>query len=1132
MGAQSSVKTVVMASDTEDDDLASLRQAALKTLKPKAQPIQQVVTLSGGNRSQPIPKWEGYPASADIVPEFHYQPEPLPEPEPFPTSNLAVPPPSIRPPLAMQGIQIVPTQLPLWQQPYTNGVQGPRSFRPQVFTLSNRPPYDHARTMHRTFGDRGRPLMNRGRFPRRGYMPERGGAGQFIRPRGPVAAFKNASDTEAAAGNLIVIRPKSAYPSASVTDERKEKTLPVKTSGPPQTIQLEESKPKLLLPQDKYHSSQTTPATASGSIHTGDSSSSTKAKDKFSRYNDSDSDEDEEEEEHSDTEDITRQIDNFLNDNDELDILTAKEEEPLEAATQEKVPEVESSGTNSSEVKEESSQDLDSIVAETKELTSSEASDTESLDLDALASGDMPVLFEDGVGEKVVNNTSDSLVSNDITDINEQKEKETSEDSALIKGTGDSKEVHGNKDSPGLLASPKSSSSSSSTSSSSLSESGDSSSDEEDGEKVKKVDEEADGDSSDLDNILNMEESSEKDNGTKSSLNKQEFCSSPNEVLSKKSSPRQYNSRTSPSLSPRHLSSPHSKSKPQPAHHRSKSRSPNTNHRKDKNLKGSTSHKRQSTSVEKSSPRHALISLRHASHSPRYSEDYRRRPSSRDCRLSPNQTFGRRSFSPRGGSRLKPFSRQRSTSPQRRLSPRQRSRSPRIYSSSARYRSKSPRDRPRGYHSPALRDNQRREDRDRRGQLSSNFSPSRREGFVGSHRSKSCSRNTRSRSHSRERYKKPLEVRSVKQSSSKKESGLDQRKAKKIDSPPPQVDLDKLTPEERAKIEARRKKFSSNKVIIDPAKKVSLKSIKERPKKKKKAKDTEPAGSSDSVKADQKSSKKHKKMLTGSPVEQKKDVRNESLIDDSSDDSDSGRAWRQSSKKGKNYDELVIKSHKSESRSLDRHKADSHKYKNLPGRSVKERLGYVGSRSRQDWTSENEDDENESHPTVDRLTSSIVKVNSSQPFIPEKLKIEIVSTKKSKTKSKVTAKPDFSKVYAVPAKRGMIVENEKGHIEEAKVMSKKKKKKHRREIEELIDSEAEESAEEPQKQPVRPSVMDRLGKKVPLPEFTKKEKKKKRKHLDNEPTTELDAKILKIKEKNAAIARRQQEIEQDKQRYG
>lgn len=35
-----------------------------------------------------------------------------------------------------------------------------------------------------------------------------------------------------------------------------------------------------------------------------------------------------------------------------------------------------------------------------------------------------------------------------------------------------------------------------------------------------------------------------------------------------------------------------------------------------------------------------------------------------------------------------------------------------------------------------------------------------------------------------------------------------------------------------------------------------------------------------------------------------------------------------------------------------------------------------------------------------------------------------------------------------------------------------------------------------------------------------------------EDPTELDARIQKIKEKNAAIARRQQEIEMDKKKYG
>ena len=140
-------------------------------------------------------------------------------------------------------------------------MQGPRHFRPQGFSLPNRRPFNHIRGPHRTFGDRGRPLLDRGRFPRRGYLADRGGRGAFNRPLGPMSGFQGVQPgaLDPAGGNLIVIRPKSAQQPVTAVDVRLGGPLPGKSFGtslPGRQVPEEETKPKLALPQDKYHISQ------------------------------------------------------------------------------------------------------------------------------------------------------------------------------------------------------------------------------------------------------------------------------------------------------------------------------------------------------------------------------------------------------------------------------------------------------------------------------------------------------------------------------------------------------------------------------------------------------------------------------------------------------------------------------------------------------------------------------------------------------------------------------------------------------------------------------------------------------------------------------------------------------------
>ncbi|CAG5129029.1 unnamed protein product, partial [Candidula unifasciata] len=385
------------------------------------------------------------------------------------------------------------------------------------------------------------------------------------------------------------------------------------------------------------------------------------------------------------------------------------------------------------------------------------------------------------------------------------------------------------------------------------------------------------------------------------------------------------------------------------------------------------------------------------------------------------------------------------------------------------------------------------------------------------------------------------------------------------ESPLPQIDLDKLTPEERAKIEARRKKFSSSEVKIDPAKKVSLKSIKERTKKRKKSQQESSGTASESQNqesVENKSVKVNKHNIPRQEAESSSGVDDQkyALLEEDSENSDTGRNWKsEGSSKTKHghklqvpgrlhisLDDTSASAAKRERKngSYSRH----HKVRGFPER-VREKLPYPRAahfQHRNDFVSD--DDASDETVGQNTLASSIVAKKPFKPDIPpEKLRIEVKVASKEKKSKKAKVKADFSQVYSVPAKRRRETDTKAVEEEpEVPIKKSKKKKKDKKSKHKLALSEPEEDADaadntedlEPEVEAAAPvprlSVLERLGKKVPfqLPkEKEKRKKKKKKSHTDEEPT-ELDVKIQKIKEKNAAIARRQQEIEMDKKRYG
>lgn len=129
-------------------------------------------------------------------------------------------------------------------------IPGEKIFRPRGFPADRRP--FNPRSRHRSFGDRGRSFRERGRYPRRGYATDRGqgffsgGRGRAV---GPLIYQFPPPETDNAGGNLIVINPQPKD-----NEENKDIITGSINNNPSQGASQEApSKPKLLLPQDKYH---------------------------------------------------------------------------------------------------------------------------------------------------------------------------------------------------------------------------------------------------------------------------------------------------------------------------------------------------------------------------------------------------------------------------------------------------------------------------------------------------------------------------------------------------------------------------------------------------------------------------------------------------------------------------------------------------------------------------------------------------------------------------------------------------------------------------------------------------------------------------------------------------------------
>lgn len=363
------------------------------------------------------------------------------------------------------------------------------------------------------------------------------------------------------------------------------------------------------------------------------------------------------------------------------------------------------------------------------------------------------------------------------------------------------------------------------------------------------------------------------------------------------------------------------------------------------------------------------------------------------------------------------------------------------------------------------------------------------------------------------------------------------KEVKAAESPMPQIDLDTLTPEERAKIEARRKKFSSSEVKIDPAKKVSLKSIKERTRKRKKSlqESTKPASESQSRDLKENEHGKVNKHIPSQEADSSsgKDDQKYALLEEDSENSDSGRNWKS---EGINMAKQVQKlqvpgrlhtsldnvpatstAFKNKRESKNDSYSKRHKEREFPERRRKR---HPYSRARFQHIDDFVSDDDASDETVGQntLTSSIV---TKKPFIPdippEKLRIKVKVAPKEKKSKKSKVKPDFSQVYSVPAKRPRETDTDTKAVEEESEVpfkkSKKRKKDKKKSKHKLALSEPEDESitdvadtvEDPEPEvdtevPVpRVSVLDRLGKKVPFASAKEKKKKKKKKsHTDGE----------------------------------
>ena len=389
------------------------------------------------------------------------------------------------------------------------------------------------------------------------------------------------------------------------------------------------------------------------------------------------------------------------------------------------------------------------------------------------------------------------------------------------------------------------------------------------------------------------------------------------------------------------------------------------------------------------------------------------------------------------------------------------------------------------------------------------------------------------RGSARDRQKDPETYRSKEFQDSLKNKTGELRKKDEEDVQPKmsKAELESLSPEERQRLELRKKKFES--VSIQQTT-VSLKAIKERPKKHKKSKD---------LKTGNKLEKSGKK---GSCEIDSEDSDKSGLqeFDEDSEDSDTGRSWREEENRQKVQPRLVGKPALV---SLDQiFTKDSRKRDDRSKRSIclerpkVRRVGDVIQKSdrqnqkfdyhrseifarHQKTSSDKKTDIERSRPT-----SSVMRPIS-KPFptdIPlAKLRVEVQVQPAERIKNKGKVEVPVTQMSTVASKRK--VESDDDSLIDGKKVKKKKKKKEKKkkkqskyvdekieeeqssdesdrlQMEEKVEvafnsSEDEEPCDIVLSAPVseptqsqRPSVLERLGKKVPL--VHRKEKKKKKK---------------------------------------
>ena len=861
--------------------------------------------------------------------------------------------------------------------------------------------------------------------------------------------------------------------------------------------------------------------------------------DKFSRYKDSDSDDDddddddddEESDAHSEVDDITAEIDKVLGDDDDLFNDTSAVGGPAEANAVSTPPK-----TNKQDISD--SADLceiknSGVTVKNSRSQSPVASEAESIDLDTLAAEE-PVLMEDANLCENPRSATPNAVLDSVADLSDLVSL-ASADNCVTSAGVISAEDHS------VVKADRTSSKSSS------SRSDDSSSDSEGHQKVKTHQSKPPKKSPTSQAAKTVKHATSPPPSIKTVVpfSSDKYSSgrelhSPKQILLKTTtgSPT-FNVPQEPSLRNRSLS-------PKEDLADLLAISPRESPSRDSPVRQSNPHSVQTLPDKRPSPYRYTPpkGYRSPQRSPLpkgYRSPYRRSPSlPRQYRnsLSPRRSpLRRRSRSPIP---VRPRSPRRSRSPLRR-----KSRSPMTRVHSPRRRSLSPYSRNRYDRRnrsplPRRRSPITRPLDDRRGLRSGNHS----DKHYDDRHSRDGNRDRRrlNRSQSHERKTRPL--------SPIRDKMRKEDKKPEVEEPVmSQADLDKLTPEERTKFEARRKKFLGE-VQIDPSKKVSLKSIKERKKRKKSGESKNDTNKDDRESGMHAKPAKIKRRNVSNEGEDNSDDEKPSLqdIDDDSEDSDSGRGWREegNTDRKKAFMPQTVQKEKTALLSLDqisvkgglpidnrRRDYNFSRNQKRPDRGRRQELVRHGQNksmytSRQsnleNFESEDSDENNGGNS---RLTSSIV---SKQPFKShkvEKLRIEVqVTPTIEKVKKKKKEKANVSEVYAVPSKRKMESPEEHNDdamisaidgkktkkIKKAKKEKKEKKKKKQnkivegltadRIIEEVavanLESSGEEYQIEEEKEPVtsqksRPSVLERLGKKVKVTHSKEKEKKKKKK---------------------------------------